>query len=72
MSACRYGAFCSVPQSEIDAARGMAAYGWWKNVDFTDDPAQVKWSQFIADPRYAAENIGCYEGDSALTLLLIK
>lgn len=52
----------AVPQSEIDAAQSMAAYGWWKNVDFIGDPAQVKWAQFISDSRYAAENIGCYEG----------
>jgi hypothetical protein len=38
------------------------AFGWWKNVDFTSDPSQVKWSRFIADERYASENIGCYEG----------
>ncbi len=40
----------------------MAQYGWWKNVDFTSDPTQVKWAQFIADNRYASENIGCFEG----------
>lgn len=39
-----------------------SSWGWWKNVDFTGDPTQVRWAQFIADSRYAAENIGCYEG----------
>lgn len=38
------------------------AYGWWKNVDFTSDPATVKWSQFLSDPRYASEGLGCFEG----------
>ncbi len=38
------------------------AYGWWKNVDFTSDPAQVKWSQFLSDPCYASEGLGCFEG----------
>lgn len=37
-------------------------YGWWKNVDFTSDPVLVKWSQFLADDRYANEGLGCYEG----------
>ena len=36
--------------------------GRWKNIDFTGDPKSVKWSQFIADPRYQNEDIGCYEG----------
>lgn len=38
------------------------AYGWWKNVDFTSDPELVKWSQFLSDPRYASEGLGCFEG----------
>ena len=37
-------------------------YGWNLNVDFTDDPQQVRWHQYISDPRYADENIGVYEG----------
>ena len=40
----------------------MAQYGYWKNVDFTNDPEKVKWAKFIADDRYASENIGVYEG----------
>lgn len=52
----------AVPQSEIDDALSMATYGWWKNVDFTSNPSQVKWSQFLSDPRYANEGLGCYEG----------
>ena len=37
-------------------------YGWGKNTDYTPDPAQVYWSKFITDSRYAGENIGVYEG----------
>lgn len=37
-------------------------YGYWANVDFTSDPTKVKWAHFIADSRYAAEEIGVYEG----------
>ena len=46
----------------IANTRMNEAFGWWKNVDFTSDPSLVKWRQFIADERYASENIGCYEG----------
>ena len=37
-------------------------YGWWKNVDFTTDPALVKWSKFLEDERYANEGLGIFEG----------
>ena len=40
----------------------MEPFGWWRNVDFTDDRTQVKWAQFIIDKRYEAENIGLYQG----------
>jgi hypothetical protein len=37
-------------------------YGWWKNTDFTSDPTKVKWSHFLADPRYENEDLGVFEG----------
>lgn len=40
----------------------MTPYGWWKNVDFTSDPAKVKWSQFLGDNLYAGEGLGVFEG----------
>ena len=39
-----------------------ALYGWWKNVDLTGDPAQVKWRKFLQDVRYANEGLGVFEG----------
>ncbi|MBR4977603.1 MAG: leucine-rich repeat protein [Bacteroidales bacterium] len=36
--------------------------GWFKNVDFTDDPTNVRWKHFLADSRYANEGLGVYEG----------
>ena len=39
-----------------------ALYGWWKNVDLTGDPAQVKWKKFLQDSRYANEGLGVFEG----------
>lgn len=38
------------------------SYGWWKNIDFTGDPAQVKWAKFLQDPRYANKGLGVFEG----------
>ena len=40
-------------------------YGWWKNIDFTDNPAQVKWKKFLEDSRYANDGLGVYEGGAA-------
>ena len=36
-------------------------YGWYSNIDFTADPAKVKWSAFLSDERYANET-GVFEG----------
>ena len=38
-------------------------YGWFSNVDFTDDPAKIKWSVFLSDERYKDE-VGIFEGGS--------
>ena len=51
-----------IPGSEIDAAQMLGEYGWYKNVDFTSDPTQVKWYYFLNDSRYANEGLGVYEG----------
>jgi len=37
-------------------------FGWWKNVDFTGDPAQVKWARFLSDERYRYDGLGVFEG----------
>ena len=49
-------------QEVADEAHEQERYGWWKNIDFTNDPTKVKWAQFITDSRYANEGIGVYEG----------
>lgn len=36
--------------------------GWFRNIDITNDPAQVSWSKFIDDVDYAPENISIFEG----------
>ena len=37
-------------------------WGWWKNVDFTNDASNVRWSKFLFDTRYANDGLGLYEG----------
>ena len=40
----------------------LTPYGWYKNTDFTSDPATVKWHTFLSDPRYANDGLGVFEG----------
>jgi len=36
--------------------------GFYKNIDFTDDPTKVRWSYFLEDERYAYDGLGIFEG----------
>ncbi|MBP5218726.1 MAG: redoxin domain-containing protein, partial [Bacteroidales bacterium] len=52
----------SPTQADIDEFnRQYNEYGWLANIDFTNDPAKVKWSAFLADDRYKDE-VGIFEG----------
>ena len=42
--------------------RASQALGRDLNLDITNDEAQILWSKFLADDRYADENLGIYEG----------
>ena len=57
-----YASNGTIPQDKIDEHLANVPYGWWKNVDFTSDPAAVKWSAFLTDDRYSAEGLGVFEG----------
>ena len=57
-----YASNGTIPQDKIDEHLANVPYGWWKNVDFTSDPAAVKWSAFLNDDRYSAEGLGVFEG----------
>ena len=37
------------------------SYGWFANVDFTKDPAKIRWSAFLSDNRYK-DDVGIFEG----------
>ena len=36
-------------------------YGWFANVDFTNDPQKIRWSAFLSDSRYKDE-VGIFQG----------
>ena len=63
-----YDSMGAISADAIASTKVKEPYGWWKNVDFTSDPTQVKWSQFLSDDRYAAENLGCFEGGLTYSL----
>lgn len=52
----------TMPEEEKISVRQRQEQGWAQNVDFTDSPDEVLWSNFLADERYAAEGLGIYEG----------
>ena len=51
----------SVPYDEQLKVSSLFQYRWYSNIDFTSDPARVKWAQFLADDRYKDE-VGLFEG----------
>lgn len=46
----------------VEQYKSLEPYGWWKNVDFTDDKSLVKWSHFLSDDRYQYDGLGVIEG----------
>lgn len=58
-----YESMGRVPDTEISSTLTQQNdWGWWKNVDFTNDLSAIRWNYFISDPRYANEGLGAYEG----------
>ena len=57
-----YTSNSAAPHSHIDHYNQVYNdYGWFANVDFTNDPEQIRWAAFLADERYNGQ-IGIYEG----------
>lgn len=52
----------AVQQSFIENRTKMFDWGWWSNIDFTNNPDSVKWARFLSDGRYASEGLGIFEG----------
>lgn len=51
-----------IDEESIDNIRDLFNYGWYPNIDFTDNPKEVKWHAFLEDDRYTNEQLGVYEG----------
>ncbi len=52
----------TISTAETSELQQLSSFGWWKNVDLTSDRSRVKWARFLADPRYASQGLGVYEG----------
>ena len=52
----------SAPADHVEYYNSMYnQYGWFSNVDFTNDPAKIRWSAFLDDDRYK-DTVGIFEG----------
>ena len=57
----------SPTQAQIDEVNRLyTSYGWYANLDFTNDAKKVKWADFLSDTRYKDE-VGVFEGGMNLT-----
>ena len=57
-----YEQYGQITSDAKESLKLMEKYGWYKNIDFTSDPAQVKWAKFLADTRYQNDGLGVFEG----------
>ena len=52
----------TAPASHIDDYNAKyEQYGWYSNVDFTNNPEKIRWKFFLSDDRYKDE-VGIFEG----------
>lgn len=51
-------------EAKADYVQWMTG-GFFKNVDFTNTRAEVKWAKFLADDNYANDGLGLFEGGLA-------
>lgn len=51
-----------IKQEQISIINLQTQWGWWRNIDFTNDSSSVKWNRFLSDKRYQYEGLGVYEG----------
>ena len=55
-------AFYPMYGTQPNYQQSMDDYGWYRNMDFTTEPAEVKWAHFLSDERYKDEGLGIYIG----------
>lgn len=52
-----------VPVSTVDLHKEQQTnWGWWKNIDFTNDSTTIRWSRLLLDERYHYDGLGAFEG----------
>lgn len=56
-----------IPSSQMEQIRKLQTLGWAQNVDFTESRTEVLWANFLADERYASENLGIFQGACTYT-----
>ena len=57
-----YQATGAIEDAVRDMWEPLCIYGMYKNIDFTANREEVKWSHLLNDARYLSEGLGCYEG----------
>ena len=57
----------AITDSDKESLLIFVPFGWYKNVDFTNDPAKVKWAHFLQDERYAYDGLGVFEGGATFS-----
>ena len=55
------GSYYTIPKSRKNNLLLFQEYGFYQNVDLTDNPETIRWSKFLSDSRYSGET-GIYEG----------
>lgn len=52
----------TISSEEKELVKELQGLGWAQNVDFTKEPTEVLWRDFLNDNRYASEKLGVFEG----------
>ena len=58
-----YEEYGAVPESTVALHQEQQTnWGWWKNIDFTNDSSEIRWSRLLLDERYQYDGLGAFEG----------
>lgn len=52
----------TIPSNKKELVKKLQELGWAQNVDFTKEPTEVLWTEFLNDNRYESEGLGVFEG----------
>jgi hypothetical protein len=58
-----YEEYGAVPESTVALHQEQQTnWGWWKNIDFTNDSNEIRWSRLLLDERYQYDGLSAFEG----------